>query len=111
MFNFLDPAKLVQAILGKPQKFPIALLESPKETSLPEIEISPKLQRDLDRCHLDFLAKLFLSSRKSINRESQLWFIEELAYYLRICYPDLSSLEHQQILLQIMELALKEKKR
>ena len=92
---------------GKKSNLP-ASLPVPKKSYLPEIEISPKLQTELDKAHLDFLIKLFLSAQKDLKEEQIKWFTQEIAIFLQYSYPNLPAREYDLILQQIIDIARKE---
>jgi hypothetical protein len=65
VFNF---DKFIDSLLGPlalpPPKAPAA----PKPVLLPEVELSPKFMKQLDKDHLDFLAGLFMLASPTISR-------------------------------------------
>ena len=105
MFDF---ESILNNIFNSYSLVPVAKPVVAKASYLPEIHISPKLLLDLDKSYLDFLTKLYLSSENQLNEDSRYWFIYEIAYYLRYCYPDLQMREYELILQQIIETAKKE---
>lgn len=85
-----------------------APLPVPKKSYLPDIEISPEFQVELDKTHLDFLVKLFMSAHKEMKQEQIEWFIKEISIFLQYSYPNLPAREYELILDQIIAMARKE---
>jgi hypothetical protein len=107
MFDSLNDLLMQFLSGGKKSNLPVPL-PVPKKTFLPEIEITPKLQTELDKAHLEFLTKLFMSANKDLNKEQIEWFIQEIAIFLQYAYPNLPGREYELILQQIIDMARKE---
>lgn len=96
MFDFIE--KLLQ-------KFTIIPIVGHSSSFLPQLEITKKLRDRFDKEYLDFITRLFLRSIKDpqyLKQENRYWFLEEIAYYLRLCYPKLSMREYEVILQQLI---------
>lgn len=73
---------------------------------LPPLKITRKMHKDFDKEYLNFLSGLFITAKKTktkIKDENQLWFAREIACTLRRCYPNLSLLEYETILQQLID--------
>jgi len=81
-------------------------------TKLPEIIITAELQTNYEKLYLDFLTSLYLTStkHKKLSADTNVWFLQEIAYYLFIVYPEKPAGELEQILLHIVEMAKQHKK-
>jgi hypothetical protein len=75
---------------------------------LPKFEISEKLQKEIDKTYLDFLSCFFISARRSKEKmtlDTEMWFLRNIAIYLKIIYPDLSREGLENTLHQILEMS------
>jgi len=81
-------------------------------TKLPEIIITTKLQADYDKLFLDFLSSLYLISHrhKKLNSDTNVWFLQEIAFYLFTVYPEKSTDELEQVLRHIVEMTKQQEK-
>lgn len=76
-------------------------------TRLPEIKFTENAQKKFDEYNLDFLCGLYFSTKQqgNLKEKSELWFLEEIAYYLRIVYPNRSRRDYLNILYQVIKMA------
>jgi hypothetical protein len=102
--------KLIDGLLGHYPLVPIVQPVAPKKDFLPEIEIREKTQREIDQLHLEFLVRLYVSSEGSITEDKKSWFVDEIIYYLRYCYPGMAMHECSRVVQQIIANYKKEKK-
>jgi len=101
MFDFID--KLLQKFTAPAVGF--------QTSFLPCLEITEKLRDSVDKEYLDFITNLFLAATKDpdyLKQENRFWFLEEIAYHLRLCYPNLSMQEYELILQQLIDKESKE---
>ena len=73
--------------------------------SLPEIEMTRELQGSFNRLYLDFLSSLYLGPGDRKNTEARDWLLKEIAYYLKLVYPEKSRQEMIDILVHINQQA------
>lgn len=80
--------------------------------NLPEIFITPTLQLCYDKLFLDFLTYLYLTTHKhkKPSTDNNVWFLQEIAYYLFVIYPEKSADELEQVLRHIVEMAKQQEK-
>lgn len=108
MFEFENLTDLLKLFL--PQKsIEVAVAE---KSLLPSIPITDELQIKLNRGYLDFIVAMYMTSQKNkveLTPEKDRWFIEEITYYLRLCYPNMTFREYEQVLDQLIN-QYKEKK-
>ena len=74
---------------------------------LPNIEISPKLQKNIEQISLDFISGLYFSSKKigELAQEIEIWFLEEINQGLHLVYPNKTRREYTTILHQIIKMS------
>jgi hypothetical protein len=86
------------------QKFTTPQIEY-RSSFLPSLPITERMRETFDKEYLDFIARIFLIAHKSksMSREKQLWFSDEIAWALKQGYPDLSLSEYEAILQQIID--------
>lgn len=96
MFDFID--KLLQGFIAPEAGFQ-------QSSFLPSLEITDKLRLGFNKEYLDFITRTFLTAQKSqdLHQENRLWFLEEIAYHLKLCYPTLSLQEYDHILQQLID--------
>ena len=80
---------------------------SSNNSLLPNIEISPKLQKNIEQIALDFISGLYFSSKKTgdLASEVEVWFLEEINQGLHLVYPNKTRREYTAILHQIIKMA------
>jgi hypothetical protein len=99
VFEFGNLSDLIKLLLP-PQQY-----VEPKKSLLPEIPISDDLRDQLDKSYLDFIVNLYLVAQKDGQKlpfDKDRWFIDEITYNLRHCYPNLMHQEYEQILQRII---------
>jgi hypothetical protein len=78
---------------------------------LPPFLISDKLKIEINKSYLDFVTCFFVSSKEDLLRDSQVWFLDEIAVNLKLVYPDMTKQAIVNTLHQIMQMSItKEKK-
>ena len=80
-------------------------------TKLPELPLTPKVTQLLDKAFLDFLTTLYIASKKTQIKDvdANIWFLQEIAHYLIVVYPEKTMDELEDTLLHIAEMAKGEK--
>jgi len=78
-----------------------------RNSRLPEVKITENTQKKFDEYNLDFLCGLYFSTKQqgSLKKKSEIWFLEEIAYCLRIVYPNRSRQDYLNILHQVIKMA------
>jgi len=79
--------------------------------NLPEIAMTPKLKALFDEGLLNFLSALYVAGYRSRPHSTSIniWFLQEIAYYLAIVYPNRPTHELEQILTSIAQMAKQSK--
>ena len=75
--------------------------EGDKPDYLPKIEITPKLQHEINKEHASFLTELYITSKKNLSLERREWFLQEIGLTIAECYPHLSRSDLVYILQKI----------
>ena len=72
---------------------------------LPALSVSQKLQNLTDKAYLDFITGLYVTSKQTLDKENQIWFLEEIAIHLKLSYPNLTKNEIFNTLQQIVKMS------
>lgn len=99
-FGSLLPELILESIEQKVQA---------EQSLLPNIEITPKIQNNINKSYLDFVVSLYFLLKKNGEQE-HVWFLEEIAAYLLKNYPELGREKCISILENIIRMANSEQK-
>ena len=79
--------------------------EDAPRTHLPPFHVSKELHQAANKQYLDFATGLFVSSKKDLSKDDQVWFLEEIAFYLKLSYPTLTKDAIYTTLQQIIQIS------
>jgi len=76
---------------------------------LPNVHLNSKIQECINKNFLIFLTRLYIATRNTkLAQDIHSWFIEEIAYNLRVCYPGVTKQDYEEILQKIINAIEKE---
>lgn len=73
---------------------------------LPQFKLTPSMMTETARLYLDFITNLYIGSAKntpSLNDEDQMWFLEQIALYIKNLNPAISKDDHVYLITKVIE--------